>query len=336
MRGLLAGQMRRREQRDELLSAYLDGQLSAVVRARLEAQLAADPELRAELEALRRTVSLVRDLSPVPVPHNFILSQAMVARPRPARPSRSLQLWAAPVLTAATAIVSLLFVIVLAGDLLLSGMGGRALAPAAEPRLESEAPQAAMVPSPVTQEVEAVVEVEKAVAEDTASAASTEAPSEPAPQATVEMERYAAGEAPAGGGADVEETVPPAPAAPAATPTPAARLTPEVTQPAALGIDGGPTEESAAPAPTAAPPVVEEAAAPAPTAEPTPGQAAEAVPRASGEEEPGAAEVERVAPEGQVTQPAASLRWRILEGVLGLTALGLALATIWAWRARRR
>ena len=47
--------------RDELLSAYLDDQLDAEDRARLEAQLAGDPALRSELEMLRRTVALVRD-----------------------------------------------------------------------------------------------------------------------------------------------------------------------------------------------------------------------------------------------------------------------------------
>jgi len=153
MIGLFTRQAGEREQRDELLSAYLDDQLSAGERARLEAQLATDPALRAELDTLRRTVALVRDLPPVPIPRNFILPQTVAARPRPvrrARPRRALRAepqakaWAAPLLTAATAVVSLVFVVVLAGDLLLSGMGGRAFAPAAAPLMEAEAPQVAL------------------------------------------------------------------------------------------------------------------------------------------------------------------------------------------------
>jgi len=197
---LFARQASEREQRDELLSAYLDGQLSAGERARLEAQLAADPALRAELEALRHTVALVRELPPVPIPRNFILPRAMAARPRPVRPLRPRRAWAAPLLTAATAVVSLLFVVVLAGDLLLSGIGGQAFAPAAEPLLEAEAPQAALAPSPASEqvEVEAVVEVEaeeeieaeeveKAVPAATAPAAAMEAPPEAPAEATAEV-----------------------------------------------------------------------------------------------------------------------------------------------------
>ena len=153
---LFARKVDEREQRDELLSAYLDGQLSAGERARLETQLAADPALRAELEALRHTVALVRDLPPVPIPRNFILPQTMAARPRPVPPLRPRRTWAAPLLTAATAFVSLLFVVVLAGDLLLSGTGGQAFAPAAEPLLEAKAPQAALAPSPASDDFVAV------------------------------------------------------------------------------------------------------------------------------------------------------------------------------------
>lgn len=124
------------EQRDELLSAYLDGQLSAEVRTRLEAELAADPALRAELEALRRTVALVRDLPRVSAPRNFILPQTVAPRPRPVplRSRRSL----APLLTAATSLAALLFLAVLIGDLLISSASHRALAPAAPLLVEKQ------------------------------------------------------------------------------------------------------------------------------------------------------------------------------------------------------
>ncbi|MEE9616174.1 MAG: zf-HC2 domain-containing protein, partial [Anaerolineae bacterium] len=140
---LFTRQAGKREQRDELLSAYLDDQLSAGERARLEAQLATDPVLRAELDTLRHTVALVRDLPPVPIPRNFILPRTVAARPRPVQRARPRPAWTAPLLTAATAVVSLVFVVVLAGDLLLSGVGGQAFAPAAAPPMEAEAPQVA-------------------------------------------------------------------------------------------------------------------------------------------------------------------------------------------------
>src|SRR5512135_1837049 len=112
--------------RDALLSAYLDGQLSASERARLEAQLAADADLRAELSALRCTVGLLRQLPAAPMPRNFLLPVSPQAQQRPV--ARSRLAFAAPWLTAAAAAVATMLAVVLAGQILLSGM---ALAPAA-------------------------------------------------------------------------------------------------------------------------------------------------------------------------------------------------------------
>ena len=315
--GLFTRQAGKREQRDELLSAYLDDQLSAGERARLEAQLATDPVLRAELDTLRHTVALVRDLPPVPIPRNFILPQTMVARPRPARRARPRLAWTAPLLTAATAVVSLVFVVVLAGDLLLSGVGGQAFAPAAAPPMEAEAPQVALESAPVSEEVE--VEVEEVIPAATPLPMPMEVPPEVVTTAIVEAEHY-----------DVE------------TPR-----TAETTVPAA---GGGLSEEATAPAPTLSPGVVEKAAV-APTAptvatalpqeetngaEPTPSEVAEAVPLMVEEEETEAPRDERGAPEGEAVGLRSVIPWRVLEIALGLAALGLALATIWAWRARRQ
>jgi len=314
---LFTRQEREREQRDELLSAYLDGQLSAGEQARLKTQLATDPALRVELEALHHAVALVRDLPPAPIPRNFILPQAMAARPRPARRARPRRAWAAPLLTAATAVASLLFVVVLAGDLLLSGAGGRAFAPAAMPPKEAEAPQLALQPSPISEEVEA--EVEKMIPAATPLPMPTEVPPGTVPTVVVEAEVHDAA-------------------------APEGMETPEQ----AVG-GGGPIEEPAAPAPAASPTVAEEAAA-APTApatatavpergvggvEPTPGAVTEVAPLTLEEEEANAAETERGEPEGAATGIAPALLWRVVEVALGLSALGLALAAVWAWRAQR-
>ncbi len=317
MIGLFTRQAGEREQRDELLSAYLDDQLSAGERARLEAQLATDPVLRAELDTLRHTVALVRDLPPVPIPRNFILPRTVAARPRPVQRARPRPAWAAPLLTAATAVVSLVFVVVLAGDLLLSGVGGQAFAPAAAPPMEAEAPQVALESAPVIEEVE--VEVEEVIPAATQSPMPMEVPPGVVITAVAEAEHY-----------DAE--------APRAT---------ETTVPAA---GGGLSENATAPAPSPSPAVVEKAAV-APTAptvatalpqeetngaEPTPSEVAEAVPLMVEEEETEAPRDERGAPEGEAVGLRSVIPWRVLEIALGLAALGLALATIWAWRARRQ
>ena len=297
---LFTRQAKERKQRDELLSAYLDGQLSAGERARLEAQLATDPALRAELEALRHTVVLVRDLPPVPIPRNFILPPTVAARPRPAPSARPRRAWAAPLLTAATAVVSLLFVVVLAGDLLLSGVGRLAFAPAAAP--PKEIPQVVLETTPVVE-----AEAEEAMRSGAMPTASmlpmpTEAPLEVSPAATAEAERYEA-ETPEG----VESPVP--------------------------AIGGGPINEVTAPAPSLIPTVeVEVAAAPTEATE-----GAEVAPSMIEEKEKAvAAEDEWEVRESETAGPAPISPWRALEVALGLTALGLALATVRAWRARRR
>ena len=317
MIGLFTRQAGKREQRDELLSAYLDDQLSAGERARLEAQLATDPVLRAELDTLRHTVALVRDLPPVPIPRNFILPQTVAARPRPVQRARPRPAWTAPLLTAATAVVSLVFVVVLAGDLLLSGVGGQAFAPAAAPPMEAEAPQVALESAPVIEEVE--VEVEKVIPAATQSPMPMEVPPGAVPTVVAEAEHY-----------DAE--------APRAA---------ETTVPAA---GGGLSENATAPAPSPSPAVVEKAAV-APTAptvattvpqeetngaEPTSSEVAEVAPLMAEEEETEAPRDERGAPEGEAVGLRSVIPWRGLEVALGLAALVLALATIWAWRARRQ
>lgn len=63
----------------ELLSAYVDEQLSAAERAELEARLQSDSELRAELIALRQTLRLVRELPTLRAPRDLRLRPEQVA-----------------------------------------------------------------------------------------------------------------------------------------------------------------------------------------------------------------------------------------------------------------
>ena len=74
------------KQRDlELLSSYLDGQLSPSDSARLESRIAADPNLRAVMDDLREARSLLRRLPSRKAPRNFTLTRQMVGQ-RPPMP----------------------------------------------------------------------------------------------------------------------------------------------------------------------------------------------------------------------------------------------------------
>lgn len=62
----------------ELLSAYLDGQLTSEQRSALEVRLQNDGELRRQLALLRATVDLIKDLPQLTAPRDFTLTHAMV------------------------------------------------------------------------------------------------------------------------------------------------------------------------------------------------------------------------------------------------------------------
>jgi len=325
--------------RDELLSAYLDDQLDAEDRARLEVQLAADPALRSELEMLRRAVALVRDLSPQPIPRNFILPQETTPQVRPALVARRPR-WLAPFLTAATAAVSLLFVAVLARDLLFFGVGGMtqlaAPAPAADEAVVGSAP------------------VEKAIEEEGASQTFTvtESPEENAADGT-----RAVAEAPLEPD-EAEGTPPPEAATPPTTPGGAYEADGGeegaeptlVSERSPLPPAGGGEPPVESPAPTPTPAAVEaadlatqsdtpeaEKSAPVPPPEPAAAEPTEwalrdtePAPDAVGETEPPPSD------RGDADILSHVSPWRVAEVALGVSALLLLVAAFWAWRARRR
>jgi hypothetical protein len=86
----------------EILSAYLDGQLSPTEGARLETRLASDAGLQAVLEQLRQARGVLRQLPRRRAPRNFTLSplDARIRAPVPAL---------FPVLRFASVLASLLF-----------------------------------------------------------------------------------------------------------------------------------------------------------------------------------------------------------------------------------
>ncbi len=342
-----------RARQDELLSAYLDGELSEVERERLEVRLSQDPALRAELRAMQSTMSLMRELPQVAAPRNFILSESMIERQRPARemrrsrpePRRGASAWAAPLLTAATAVVSLLFIVVLAGDLLLVG-GDLASAPAPGEGLPGQereaAPKIALEEAPAEEGPPGDVEAEEYDSEadraaDVASPtpASEEPAAKPVPgpltdeesREEPEMEMAVEEEGAVGEATEVAQ----APAGAEGTSPPAA--------------EGDPAEETPAPAiPTVAPTVTSVTAltptipAEAPVVsedelglvEPTP-QELEVTPRLVQEERE--TDGRRLPSLFRPLGP-----WplaRVLEVALGLAVLVLIVATILAWRVRQ-
>ncbi len=267
----------------EALSAFIDGALSPREAEHLQKQLTANPTLRAEYDELHRTVQLLRSAPAVRLPRFFTLDPAVYGKVKPRR------VYAYPVLRAATAVATVLMIVLFAGDMFL-GVGLPAapevvsmatLAPAAEmvdieqmnraaePELLIEVPAAQAVPEEsakalieVTREVELVVEatVEGLAAQPTPMPTATSEPvvAESDMAATISPEEPLAG-ASAGEPAEAQEE----------SPTPLA-----TDEPAPLAMQA-PAEESS-PEPTMEPvdttpvpsPVAELAPSDVPTSEP--------------------------------------------------------------------
>lgn len=103
----------------EALSAYLDGQLSANERIRLEKLLTERSEMRVALKDLRCTRDFLRSQPSLRAPRNFTLSPQLAGIRIKERGS-----WFAfPVLSAISALASFLLVLVFVGDMLIAGAG---------------------------------------------------------------------------------------------------------------------------------------------------------------------------------------------------------------------
>jgi anti-sigma factor RsiW len=234
-----------RERRQEALSAYLDGELSAREQTRIEGELAQDAALSEELAELRRTVEMVRSLPTLPVPRSFTLDPAIYGRTRP----RRIRLY--PVMRAATVLAMVLFVFLTTGNFLFQ----QAAAPA-----EDVAMLEAEVPREVEKEVIVVETVEVAreealemAAEPAEGEVATEAPvleapapAEPAAETVVEEAEQVAAEAEPADAA-VEEmpaaAALPSDLAPSATPT----------APSEVGVGAGAPSPSVEASPTPEP-----------------------------------------------------------------------------------
>src|SRR5947209_832947 len=112
---------------DEILSAYLDGQVSPAERDAVEAAIAADPAVRARMNDLRLTVTLLRAL-PQPAPRRtFILTPQQAAAIRPVRVPWLVRIF--PTVAAVSAIAAVLCLVLIAGDFATGGFGAKQAAP---------------------------------------------------------------------------------------------------------------------------------------------------------------------------------------------------------------
>jgi hypothetical protein len=98
----------------ELLSAYMDGQLTSGKRQQLEARIKTNPELRAALDELTQTRAMLRSLPCLKAPRSFKLTPEMVGQSQPRR--------LYPFFQFASALSSLLLVLVLLSEFLGFGL----------------------------------------------------------------------------------------------------------------------------------------------------------------------------------------------------------------------
>jgi hypothetical protein len=114
---------------DEMLSAYLDGEVTPQERLQIERAAAQDADTAWRLASLQQTVALVKALPRVSLPRSFTLSEADVAPPRAAAFAPWWRALFDPILLRnATAMTAVLFLALLVGDL-----APRLISPAAAP-----------------------------------------------------------------------------------------------------------------------------------------------------------------------------------------------------------
>ncbi len=166
------------------LSAYLDGELSPPEKKAVSQHLAACQACQWQFDTLQRTVQWTRDLPTIPVPRVFTI-------PAPARSAPIARPWRGwvPLLQGATALIALLLVVVVAGDIMLTSVlptgtvpasSAPALAPQSEAVMEQTVADVAPTREAGNVEKEIVLESEAAVKEGLA-----EAEQAPAPQMAV-------------------------------------------------------------------------------------------------------------------------------------------------------
>ena len=145
----------------ELLSAYIDDEVTSEERALVESHLATCTSCTHDIVALRRTVNLVGQLPQVPAPRPFTLRESDV---RPVRPARRAW-WQLPWARGLAAAAAMLMCVVFVAGVYLLGQGGMIGAPAAPApvAMEQAAPAAEAPAEELQQEKAVVAEAEEVV-----------------------------------------------------------------------------------------------------------------------------------------------------------------------------
>ncbi len=144
----------------ELLSAYLDGQLTPKERRHLESRLHLDVELSETLEQLRRTRAVLRNLPKLRAPRNFTIHPQAVR-------SRSTTLLSFNLMRSVSVVSTLLLILVFVSDFLQT----RQFTPSMAVQKLEQTPTATLVPeaeveSPITPMVVAPLQVTTETAEE--------------------------------------------------------------------------------------------------------------------------------------------------------------------------
>jgi hypothetical protein len=96
----------------EMISSYLDGKLTAGEKARLEASLQSDSELKKAYEQMRRTRMMLRAAPKARASRNYMLRPEMVRAKKP-------QFRLYPIFRLSTAVATLLLVVAIVGEFFL-------------------------------------------------------------------------------------------------------------------------------------------------------------------------------------------------------------------------
>jgi hypothetical protein len=134
----------------ELLSAYLDNELTPAERIALERRLAQDADLRAALDDLRGVTRAIRGLPTLRAPRDFRLDPAVFGRQdvSPARPAARRRIprrgyqWASGISALAAMLVFVLGVLALLGPSMLDSTALRSAEPAQSQALATSADEA--------------------------------------------------------------------------------------------------------------------------------------------------------------------------------------------------
>ncbi len=291
----------------ELVSAYIDGEVTPEERATLEARMEREPALRAALEELQATVQLVHELPRMAPPRSFTIDPASV-RPR----------WASAFgwLRLGSALAAVLLALTVTFDLAGSRGSGMAntSAPAAAVMSDQPAGSAANVGA---NETTSAPTAKEGIAAPESSAASSAAGSQPTPTS-----------APAVAASGAAEATPPIMQAPNSLMAMPTEQATESIQSTNRGLSNTETLRSAEQ------PTVQEPASQAQSA-PSPATAMAGGVAESGSSSPETQTFEQ--PAAQPIPPQSPPRpLRLAEFSLAALALMLGLAALWVARQGRR